>query len=84
MVQVKTEDINAYMRTWHRQNKKMKQCECGCILVASGYSGHKTSNKHKLNMENKTGTIVADEITRLELYINQLKKIEPLKPVEAI
>ena len=84
MVKVKTEDINAYMRTWHRVNKKMKQCECGTILVASGYSGHKTSNKHKLNMENKNSTVVADEIVRLENFIQQLKKIEIPKPVEPI
>ena len=84
MVKVKTEDINAYMRTWHRVNKKMKQCECGTILVASGYSGHKTSNKHKLNMENKNGTVVADEITRLENFIIKLKEIEVKKPVETI
>lgn len=80
----KTEDINAYMREWYRLNKKMKLCECGCVLIASGYSGHKTTNKHKLCMETKKSTVVANEIIRLENYLIGLKKIEESKIVITI
>lgn len=80
----KTADKNAYMREWYRINKKMKQCECGCIILASGYSGHKTSIKHKYCMENKNETTVANEILRLEKYIISLKKIEEVVVIDTI
>lgn len=80
MVKVnKTEDFNAYMRSWYRVNKKMKQCECGCIIVASGYSGHLKTYKHRYCMENKSETNVADEIERMEMFIQKLKVIESTK-----
>ena len=68
-------DKNSYMRKWYGVNKKMKQCECGCILVASGYSGHLKTEKHK-NCMIKNNENVIDEINRLEMFIVKLKKIE--------